>query len=50
MRRLLFHLGHARPVLIYPIAAIVGVLAALTWYMVIVGVILPVIAGTGGPD
>ena len=49
MRRLLFHPGQAKPVL-YVLAAIVGVLEAVAWYMFIVGVILPLIAEMGGPD
>ena len=48
MRRLLFHSGQAKPVL-YVLVAILGVLEAIAWYMVIVGVILPVITGSG-PD
>jgi hypothetical protein len=49
MRRLLYHAGQAKPVLL-PFAVIGGFLAAYGWYLFIVAVILPVIAEMGGAD
>jgi hypothetical protein len=33
MRRLLFNAGQAKPILLYPIAAILGVLSAYCWFL-----------------
>ncbi len=53
MRRLLNHAGHAKPVLFYPFAAILGVLAAYAWFLFFYAwylFIVAVIAGMDGPD
>jgi hypothetical protein len=51
MRRLLDHVGRARvrPAALYPLAVIVGSLA-YGWYLVLVGIVLPVFAEAVGAD
>jgi hypothetical protein len=44
MRRLLYHAGQASPVILYPFALILGFLLAFAWWLVLVGIILPVFA------
>jgi hypothetical protein len=50
MRRLLHHAGRARPVILYPFAAILGILFAYAWWLVLVGIILPVFVQLVGAD
>jgi len=50
MRRLLDHAGRVRPVILYPFALILGFLLAYAWWLVIVGIILPVFATVVGAD
>ena len=50
MRRLLYHQGQAGPVLLYPLALILGFLLAYTWWLVLVGIVLPVFAQVVGAD
>ena len=49
MRRLVYHAGRARPVIVYPFALILGFLIAYAWYLVIAGIILPVFVRWSGP-
>jgi hypothetical protein len=49
MRRLLEH-AQARPVFTYPLALILGFLLAYAWWLVLVGVVLPVFAQVVGAD
>jgi hypothetical protein len=49
MRRLLTHAVPAKPVILFPIALILGFLLAYTWYLVIAGIILPAFAQVSGP-
>ena len=48
MGQLLDHAGRAR--LLFPSALILGFLLAYTWWLVIVGIILPVFAQVVGAD
>jgi hypothetical protein len=50
MRRLVYHAGQAGPVILYPLALILGFLIAYAWYLVIVGIILPVFVQLVGAD
>ena len=52
MRRLLYHAGQAgvRPVVLFPFAMILGCLLAYGWWLVLVGIILPVFAQVVGAD
>jgi hypothetical protein len=50
MRRLLSHAGQAGPVIVYPLAVIFGFLLAYAWWLVLVGIILPVFAHAVGAD
>jgi len=50
MRRLLYHEGRARAVILYPFALILGFLVAYAWWLVLVGIILPVFATVVGAD
>ena len=50
MRPLLYHAGRVRPVIVYPFALILGFLLAYAWYLVIVGIILPVFVQLVGAD
>lgn len=50
MRGLLEHAERVRPVIVYPLAMIFGFLVAYTWYLVIVGIILPVFVELVGAD
>jgi hypothetical protein len=50
MRRLLSHSGQAVAVIVYPVALILGVLVAYVWWLILVGVILPVFARVVGAD
>jgi hypothetical protein len=50
MRRLLYHEGQAGPLILYPLALILGSLLAYGWWLVIVGIILPVFAQVVGAD
>ena len=50
MRRLLSHAGQAGPVILYPLALILGFLLAYAWYLVLVGIVLPVLARAVGAD
>jgi hypothetical protein len=50
MRRLLYHSGQAAPVILYPLALIFGFLLAYAWWLVLVGIILPVFATVVGAD
>jgi hypothetical protein len=50
MRRLLSHAGWETPVILYPFGAILGFLVAYAWWLVLVGVILPVFAQVVGAD
>jgi hypothetical protein len=50
MRRLVYHAERARPLIVYPFALIFGFLVAYAWYLVIVGIILPVFATAVGAD
>ena len=50
MRRLLYHEGRGGPVIIYPVALIFGSLVAYAWWLVLVGIILPVFAQMVGAD
>jgi hypothetical protein len=49
MRRLFYHEGQAGP-LLFPLAMIVSFLLAYTWYLVIVGIVLPTLARVVGAD
>jgi hypothetical protein len=49
MRRLLDHAG-LKPVVLYPFAVILGFLLAYAWYLIIVGIILPVFVHLVGAD
>lgn len=44
MRRLLSDAGRAGPVILSPFALILGFLLAYAWWLVLVGIILPVFA------
>ena len=50
MRRLLYDAGQAGPVILYPLALILGFLLAYGWWLVLVGIILPVFAQVVGAD
>ena len=50
MERLLDRVGRVRPVILYPFALILGFLLAYAWWLVIVGVILPVFVQLVGAD
>ena len=50
MRRLLYHGGRVRPVILYPFALILGLLLAYAWWLVLVGIILPVFVQLVGAD
>ena len=50
MRRLVYHAGQAGPVILYPLALILGFLIAYAWYLVIAGIILPVFVQLVGAD
>ena len=50
MERLLDRVGRVRPVILYPFAAMLGFLLAYAWWLVIVGVILPVFVQLVGAD
>jgi hypothetical protein len=50
MRRLVYHAGQAGPVILYPVALIGGFLVAYAWWLVLVGIILPVFATVVGAD
>ena len=50
MRRLLYHVERVRPVILYPFALILGFLLAYAWYLVLVGIILPVFVQLVGAD
>ena len=50
MERLLDRVGRVRPVILYPFAVILGFLLAYAWWLVIVGVILPVFVQLVGAD
>jgi hypothetical protein len=50
MRGLLEHAERVRPVIVYPVALIFGFLVAYAWYLVIVGIILPVFVEMVGAD
>lgn len=50
MRRLSYDAGHAGVVILYPLALILGVLVAYVWWLVLVGIILPVFAQVVGSD
>ena len=41
MRLLLVHAGRARPIILHPFAVILSFLLAYAWYLIIVGIILP---------
>jgi hypothetical protein len=48
--RLLYHAGRARPVILHPFALILGFLLAYAWWLVLVGIILPIFAHVVGAD
>jgi hypothetical protein len=50
MRRLLSNAGWTRPVVVYPFALILGFLLAYGWWLVLVGIILPIFARVVGAD
>jgi len=50
MQRLLYNAGRAGPVILYPFALILGFLLAYGWWLVLVGIILPVFAQVVGAD
>ncbi len=51
MRRLLHHTeGQARRVILYPLTLILGFLLAYAWWLILVGIILPVFAAVVGAD
>ena len=50
MRPLLDLGGKAGAVVVYPVAVILGVLVAYAWWLVLVGVVLPVFATVVGAD
>jgi hypothetical protein len=50
MRRPLDEAGRAGPVILNPVALIFGVLLAYGWWLVVVGIILPVFAQVVGAD
>jgi hypothetical protein len=50
MQPLLHQAGRVRPVILFPFAAILGVLVAYVWWLVLVGVILPVFVQLVGAD
>ena len=50
MERLLDRVWRVRPVILYPFALILGFLLAYAWWLVIVGVILPVFVRLVGAD
>ena len=50
MRRLLDHPGWASPVILFPFALILSFMLAYAWYLVIVGIILPVFVQLVGAD
>jgi hypothetical protein len=50
MRRLLSDAGRIGPVILYPSALILGFLLAYGWWLVLVGVVLPVVAKVVGAD
>ena len=49
MRRLLHLAERVRPVILYLFALILGFLLAYAWYLVLVGIILPVFVQLLGP-
>jgi len=50
MRRLLYLEGRARAVILFPFALILGFLVAYAWWLVLVGIILPVFVTVVGAD
>jgi hypothetical protein len=50
MRQLLHDAGRARPVIVYPVALILGFVLAYGWWLFLVGIILPVFAQAVGAD
>jgi hypothetical protein len=50
MRRPLYSAGRAVPVVLYPFALILGFLLAYAWWLVLVGIILPVFVQVVGAD
>jgi hypothetical protein len=50
MRWLRYHEGRAKPLILYPFAVILGLLTAYAWYLVIIGIILPLFAHVVGAD
>lgn len=50
MRRLLDDEGQPGPLILYPFALILGSLLAYGWWLVLVGIILPVFARVVGAD
>ena len=50
MRLLLVHAGRARPVILHPFAVILSFLLAYAWYLIIVGIILPLFVQLVGAD
>jgi hypothetical protein len=50
MKRLLSHEEQAGPLLLYPVALIFGFLLAYAWWLVLVGILLPVFARVVGAD
>jgi hypothetical protein len=50
MRRPLYSGGRAVPVVLYPFALILGFLLAYAWWLVLVGIILPVFVQVVGAD
>jgi hypothetical protein len=50
MRRLFDHAMQGGPVIVYPLALILGLLLAYAWWLVLVAIILPVFAQAVGAD
>ena len=50
MRPPLYLADRVRPVILYPFALILGFLLAYAWYLVLVGIILPVFVQLVGAD
>ena len=50
MQRLRSHAEWAKPIIGYPFAVILGFLVAYAWWLVLVGIILPVFAQVIGAD
>jgi hypothetical protein len=50
MRRLLSRARPAGPVVVYPLALALGLLVAYAWWLVLVGIVLPVFAQVVGAD